>query len=368
MILFSNKYIFYVYYNSRIILYIMKESEIIPFKENKYINDETPIDNIKSFSLDNRISYYYYITKLLAKINIDRCLEKIKSKNFKIRSYTIDDVLILENKIGSKSVYGVIYLSSIANSKCDQCIASKVMAYEDENINEIEIMKYITDEVLLKKKSKHFAMMYKYTICDNEKVNSKNRIVCINELAHGDIKMLVTSGDLFNDYEELMNMLFQTFISNGTFQNLIGYIHGDTHYGNFLYQKNDEVGYYDYLFDGKHYYLKSCNYNIMIYDFGFAEKKHQYNMNSHKISRDYTIIGSLFMDERKTYNSKNKMINRNIYNILLKISKFTENLNSKDFFNYLIKDIFIPYSINGLFITSPPHNSKIINNTPFIIN
>jgi hypothetical protein len=346
----------------------MKEREVIPFQEDIYINDETPIDNIKSFSLDNRILYYYYIIKLLAKINIDRCLEKIKSKNFKIRSYTIDDVLILENRIGSKSAYGVIYLSSIANSKCDQCIASKVMEYEDENINEIEVMKYITDEVILKKKSKHFAMMYKYTICNNEKVNSKNRIVCINELAHGDIKMLVTSGDLFNDYEELMNILFQTFISIGTFQNLVGYIHGDTHYGNFLYQKNDEVGYYYYLFDGEHYYLKSCNYNIMIYDFGFAEKKDKYNMNSHKIARDYTIIARLFMDERKKYNSKNKLININIYNILLKISKFTEKLNSKDFFYYLIKYIFIPYSINGLFTKSPPHHSKIINKTPFIIN
>jgi len=346
----------------------MKESEVIPFDEKIYNKSKNSIDNIKSFSLDNRISYYYYITKLLDKINIDRCLEKIKSKNFKIRSYTIDDVLILENKIGSKSAYGVIYLSSIANSKCDQCIASKVMAYEDENINEIEIMKYITKEILLKKKSKHFAMMYKYTICKNVNINDKYRVVCINELAHGDIKMLVTSGDLFNDYEELMNILFQTFISIGTFQNLVGYIHCDTHYGNFLYQKNDDVGYYDYLFEGKHYYLKSCDYNIMIYDFGLAEKKNEDNRKSNKISLDYTIICRLFMDERKTYNSQKKLINYNIYNILVKISKFTPNLNSKKFFNILINEILIPYSPKGLFLTSLPLHTKIINKIPFRIN
>jgi len=346
----------------------MRESEVIPFDEKIYKKSKTSNVNIKSFALDNRISYYYYITKLLTRINIDRCLEKIKSKNFKIRSYTIDDVLILENRIGSNSEYGVIYLSSIANSKCDQCIASKVMPYIDENINEIEIMEYITNEVLLKKKSKHFAMMYKYTICENPKVKRKNRVVCINELAHGDIKMLVKSGDLFKDYEELINILFQTFISIGTFQNLVGYIHGDTHYGNFLYQKNDEIGYYDYLFEGKHYYLKSCNYNIMIYDFGFAEKKNEFNMKSYKIPQDYTIIGRLFMYEGKTNNSKDKLINNNIYNILLKISKFAENLSSNEFFNSLIKYIFIPYSINDLFLTSPPPNSKIINKTPFLIN
>jgi len=99
------------------------EREVIHFDKKIYNKSKKSIDNIRSFTLNNRISYYYYIAKLLSVINVDTCLQKIKSKNFKIRTYTIDDVLILENKMGSNSVYGVIYLSSISNSKCDQCIA-----------------------------------------------------------------------------------------------------------------------------------------------------------------------------------------------------------------------------------------------------
>jgi predicted unusual protein kinase regulating ubiquinone biosynthesis (AarF/ABC1/UbiB family) len=53
---------------------------------------------------------------------------------------------------------------------------------------------------------------------------------------------------------------------------MLNYIHRDAHYGNFLYQENNEIGYYHYIFNGKNYYLKSCKYNIMIYDFGFANE------------------------------------------------------------------------------------------------
>jgi len=344
------------------------EREVIHFDKKIYDKPKISIDNIRSFTLNNRISYYYYIAKLLSIINVDTCLQKIKSKNFKIRTYTIDDVLILENKIGSDSVYGVIYLSSISNSKCDQCIASKVMAYDEENMKEIEIMEYITRKILLKKKSKHFVMMYKYTICSNPIINKKKRVVCINELAHGDIKMLAQTGDLFKDYGELMNILFQTFISIGTFQNLIGYIHGDTHYGNFLYHKNEKIGYYDYLFEGKHYYLKSCKYNIMIYDFGFADKKNERNNNTYILSQDYSTICNLFIDEDNKNILQNNLINNTIYKILVKISNFDKNLNSNSFFKTLINEIFIPYSVNGLFLTLPPINSKIINKKPFLIN
>jgi hypothetical protein len=54
---------------------------------------------------------------------------------------------------------------------------------------------------------------------------------------------------------------------------MFGYIHKDAHMGNFLYQNNSEYQeadnkYYHYDFDGISYYLKSCEYNIMIYDFG----------------------------------------------------------------------------------------------------
>jgi len=88
----------------------------------------------------------------------------------------------------------------------------------------------------------------------------------------GDLKMLMTQRELLKNNELIMNLLFQTFISIGTFHNIAGYVHRDTHHGNFLYQKNNDEGYYEYSLNGKSYYLKSCGYNIMIYDFGLSEE------------------------------------------------------------------------------------------------
>jgi hypothetical protein len=62
--------------------------------------------------------------------------------------------------------------------------------------------------------------------------------------------MLTSERKILNDDELLFNILFQTYISIATFQNMLKYIHRDAHYGNFLYQENNEIGYYHYIFNG----------------------------------------------------------------------------------------------------------------------
>ena len=52
------------------------------------------------------------------------------------------------------------------------------------------------------------------------------------------------------------NVFIQVMLSIMTFQ-YTGYTHGDCHYGNFLYQRNIEEGYYHYIINGDNYYLKS---------------------------------------------------------------------------------------------------------------
>jgi predicted unusual protein kinase regulating ubiquinone biosynthesis (AarF/ABC1/UbiB family) len=163
-----------------------------------------------------------------------------------------------------------------------------------DNTNEIQIMKNITDEIILKKRSRHFALMYKHAICNKSQYIFKNRIICVNELAHGDIRDLIGNDDILKDDELMMNLLFQTFISIGTFHNLLNYVHNDTHSGNFLYQTNNEKGYYEYSFNGKSYYLKSCAYNIMICDFGLAKDV----MNKNKIKDDYATISNVFFNKK----------------------------------------------------------------------
>jgi len=347
---------------------------IANFLRNKLIKDK--------YTLDNRVSFYKYINNLLVDINEDECLE---SKVFKSKKgYTINNKINLYKKIGTESAFGVIYLTSIVNSFGGFTIASKVMPNNEDNTNEIKIMKFITDKIILKKKSKHFALMYKNAICNKIPFVDKHRIVCVNELAHGDLKTLMETEEILKDDEVMMNLLFQTFISIGTLHNIAGYVHKDTHYGNFLYQKNNDEGYYEYSFNGKSYYLKSCGYNIMIYDFGLS-KEIQYLTDYSKydnIKTDYARITRAFFNVKlggwiETKNLPSDYVNDNLikvkkvivnttFDIINKIIKIKSQTIGNKFIEIIIENIFIPLSPKGLWLTERPKN--VINKKAFDIS
>jgi hypothetical protein len=127
-------------------------------------------------------------------------------------------------------------------------------------------MLMITTDILLKSLSRHFLMIYGGCVC-SKRIAKKLKLISINELADGDIKTLINIPEDVGNTELMFNLFIQTFISIATFHNLVGYVHRDTHYGNFLYQTNSEKGYYHYVFQGTSYYLKASKYNIIIYDY-----------------------------------------------------------------------------------------------------
>jgi len=339
-----------------------KNANIIAnFLKNKLIKDK--------YTLDNRVSFYKYINNLLVDINGDECLER-KVYNSR-KGYTIKNKINLYKQIGTESVYGVIYLTSIVNSFGGFTIATKVMPNNKENVKEIKIMKYIADEVLLKNRSKHFVFMYKHAICNKKYFDNNHRIVCINELAHGDLKMLMTKKELLKDNELIMNLLFQVFISIGTLHNIVGYVHNDSHHGNFLYQKNNEEGYYEYTLDGVSYYLKSCGYNIMIYDFGLSTKintNKDYKLGYKGFSKDYKRICSAFLSKINGWGQYVDLPNmeNNVKIVRLRILlENIQSINYKDFFKKIIKKVFIPSSPKDMWITERPKN--VINKIAFNI-
>jgi hypothetical protein len=117
--------------------------------------------------------------------------------------------------------------------------------------------------------------MYFYSICEQNKKEMRDGFpisyVMYTEPANGDLRSLLSKIVTISD-QTIINILIQSILSLGTFHNIFGYIHMDAHMGNFLYQNNSENQepdkYYHYIFDETPYYLKSCKYNIMIYDFG----------------------------------------------------------------------------------------------------
>jgi len=348
----------------------VKNANIIAnFFKNKLIKDK--------YTLDNRVAFYNYINNLLVDINGDECLE---SKVFKSRKgFTINNKINLYKKIGTESAFGVIYLTSIVNSFGGFTIASKVMNDDFSNTNEIKIMKFITDEIILKKRSRHFVLMYKHAICKKIPFDDKYRIVCVNELAHGDLKTLMENEEILKDDELMINLLFQTYISIGTFHNTTGYAHRDAHHGNFLYQKNNEIGYYEYSFNGKSYYLKSCGYNIMIYDFGLSKsiKLMKNDDKFYNILIDYGRIIHAFLNKKydgwivnkklpsKYVNDKLSIVKRLILKTETIININDRNIDNK-FFEYIIEKIFMVHSPKGLWLTERPDN--VINKKAFDIS
>ena len=289
-------------------------------KIKNFITDKTITNRYK---LINRINRYNILKKKIALLKYNDCLEK---KDFDgEKGYTIRNIINLVKKIGSKSKYGNIYLTSIPNTLGPYPIATKVMKIDNDNILEINIMTKITSNIILKKLSKHFLMIYGSCSCTN-KIAEKLKLISINELADGDLKMLLTNRELLQNQELLLNLLFQTFISIGTYHNLVGYIHGDSHYGNFLFQQNNEVGYYHYVFNGIDYYLKSCKWNIIIFDYGFSKKINNTNSTLHikKINKDifedYRRIIHAFMNKKSGWGHYKNLPNSQTNDMILEIT------------------------------------------------
>ena len=335
-------------------------------------------------NLIKRINNYKLLSKKIALLRNDDCLEKKTFKGFE--GYTIRNIINLEKKIGTKSKYASIYLTGVPNFHIPFPIATKVMKYNYSNVNEINIMLIITRLLILTKISRHFLMIYGHCTCSNI-IDERLKLISINELADGDLKMLVNTRKVLVDNELILNILFQTFISIATFHNSVGYIHRDAHYGNFLYQQNSEIGYYHYKFNDKDYYLKSCKYNIIIYDYGFAKEINKYSTDTDFIKKQnkyiygdyYKIIHAFINKKNGGWITNRNLPDMNITKIILDITSiiynniytevYYEKKNSIPYtfriFANIIDNVFLKYTPPGMFITQRPPN--VINTPPFKI-
>uniref|UniRef100_A0A6C0K6I3 Protein kinase domain-containing protein n=1 Tax=viral metagenome TaxID=1070528 RepID=A0A6C0K6I3_9ZZZZ len=341
---------------------------------------------INKNTLANRIKNYRLLKQKLSQLNRNDCLER---KVFNgVAGYTIRDIINLERRIGTKSKYGTIYLTSIPKISGIYPIASKLMKNDIDNINEVYIMTKITTDIILKKISKHFLMIYGDCTC-SKRIAQKIKLISINELADGDLKMLINMREVAGNSELMFNLLFQTFISIATFHNIAGYTHRDAHYGNFLYQTNSEKGYYHYIFNGKDYYLKATKCNIIIFDYGFARKILPYNKGSEialinrqnkKITEDYQrIINAFFNKNSGGWGSFPRLpaepTNSKMLDIAIKLDdiyskEFIYNNGTTDYakklFGIIIEEIFLKYTPKGMFDIKRPPN--VINRIPYMIN
>jgi hypothetical protein len=311
---------------------------------------------IKS-SLEERIKEYGDIIKLFDNINYYTCLEK-KTDTGGINTYTIGEHIKLYEKMGSPSSNGKLYFTTVN----DKLIISKVMRYTTKNKNETNINEWITNNLILKKASKHFALTYKTTECIiTNDLDKGEKLVNYIELCKGDLSTLKNTikGQI------LINIIFQALIAIATYQYRVGFCHLDAHEGNFLYKdnlENKDGYYYYYTYNEQKFYIKSCIYNIFIIDFGLSEPINI--VNSVNIIEDYILFISYFQG---IYDNETNIIINNIHTNLKKISSDIISSKNIDIFNQIIIEVFKVYGEKeGIFTTVAPKN--IINNDPFIIN
>jgi hypothetical protein len=343
------------------------------------------------YNIDNRAKYYKYIYSKISRINQISCLKSKKfiKKKKVYDGYTIDDIVNLQKQIGSVSRYGAIYITSINNAVGKYPIASKLMEINRNNSIEKCLNDHITTKIMKTKISRHFIFTYRTFICNHISssvppiVKNLNYFITLNELAHGDLKQLCKMKTYVNDDSLVYNVFIQVMLSIMSFHS-IGYIHGDCHYGNFLYQRNIEVGYYYYKINGVNYYLKSCKYTMLIFDFGFAKSidKDINDTLSYKVIDDYMRIIHAFANEKiltKSWshypNLPSDNVSRYTTHLLNKLNSISKallnnrNKRNKNL-NNLINDMIIPHLItapNNIFTKIKPRG-KIINSKPFIID
>ena len=336
---------------------VIKDVEDTPF-----INEPTTATG--KYNLPERVKFIKQIKQLVKDIKNGDCVEP---KKFGSRDgYTVRDIINLEQVIGTPSAYGVIYLTTIKGAPSSYKIASKLFKPTTGNQNEVKIMDYITNNIILTEKSRHFLALYNNTRCMDNKLQEKIRLLSINELAHGDLKGLISKNAVMGNDNLVYNLLLQVMISIATFQKQTKLYHYDCHYGNFLYQKNIEKGHYHYRVGVEDYYLPSCDYNMMIYDFGIAKKITNDLASGRYVLADYLRIMNAFINANDGGWCDGNLIKD-------KVSKDIASMRREMMMNFVFDDpLNTPDKIIKYFAQQIPaftklRPPKIINTKPFVI-
>jgi len=374
---------------------------------------------------DTRIAYYNLVKEYLQNTANEYCL--IKDDN---DTYHIDNFLKLIKPIGSGGIYGIIYESITDDNKL-MLITKLMLSRVKENINEVSMNEFAT-EIFKRKLSKHFLLSYKTFKCVvpkniedaqikkekeiekqkkealkkeakkygekpkelpvklyslSELIHNKGYYLALNELAHGDVKMLLLDDTFLSDSNNVFNILVQCMLAIATIHSF-GLIHNDTHSGNFLFHFNPHFkkGYYHYIIYDKDYYLQSSAFNIMIYDFGRIQPWKLIDENS--AIEDYRYIMGSFMlkqHESKSWPSFHGLIDttdtnaKKLYNLsifvqdlhtkLLRENQTSIELKKEPVVIDTILNLIMRLSYNqSILMQSIPDNAEILNDIPYIIN
>ena len=355
-----------------------------------------PYINRITANIIDRVNYFTIMKKYLLSIKEENNCLRLYNIDAKTNRpiYRIGNKIILDKQIGTKSVYGVVFLSHFKSNikygtRFDKLnkFAVKITDQSKDNHKEIKILETLTKAVI-ELKCPHFPISYGSLRCNNLRAKSNNPddysivkdkhknklyfpeiinknksiLIQLNELASGDLHSLL----LQPVKSDFLNIITQVYLSMMFFYYYTNSYHNDTHFGNFLYHKIKPGGYFHYNIYGKDYYLENIGYLWVVWDFGFAthftkKKKIGNTILNTFINCDYDKIINVI-------NYYKKYLSTNEYNIIklldneIKLYYISDNTKLQEL-NQKLLNVFI-YNIPSFTNIKP---SQVINKTPYII-
>jgi len=258
-----------------------------------------------------RVKYNSIISNYLK--NVQPCLDEtiVKVKNEEIKKLSLTDtnnepIVVFDKQIGSKSVYGLAYMNMgkrFANLLKFSC---KLMSVSRDNTMETQILKEMS-KLVINGVTPNMPLTYNILKCNTkcnkplcpQLIKTSKYYVVMSELANCDIQNWFKEVHTIDEY---MSVIMQLLISVQTFHNM-GYIHNDTHLGNFLIHKIKPNGFWHYVLKtGKKdkdidIYIPNTGYLLVIWDPGLANKKRNIYYDKEHLINDMTrplrLINSL---------------------------------------------------------------------------
>jgi len=277
-----------------------------------------------------RYKKYVKMMDYLKNINLGNkgCIEPANKKN----TYTLNKDIGLYKQIGSNSAFGAVYKSVNINeeylSKNIPKFVTKIQVLSNVFKSEFKILKIIM-EIIKKDNIPLFPLIYDIIKCDNlikdknypkplQKATGRNKsyTLILYELATGDLSSFFKKERNYNLWK---NCYEQIFMSLFIFHSIIKNIHGDAHYGNFLYRKIKPGGCFCYNINGTNYYIENLGYVWMVWDYSNATPLKELSdyiwiedfmrINRFMRKRDLTIEKSNFY-KQYIYDTKDEYQNR----------------------------------------------------------
>lgn len=339
-----------------------------------------PVINFKD-SMSNRITMYKLISKYISALS--PCLDELNDKLI-LKDNNNEPVITFDKRIGSASIYGSAYMvSGIGLAKLFK-FSCKVQLMTDDSYVEELILRELTKNV---GNCPHFPIMYQSLYCTNKcnfercPENVRNRRdynLLLTELADYDLQTWFKEARTDDEYESVIAQLVIAIY----FFHKFGFQHNDLHLGNVLIHKIKPGGYWHYLINNEHIYVKNVGFMIVLWDFGMSSLMQGRSTSLDDYIRPIRLISKISDNDIELYRDL-KLIKCPDYIILdiiipiLKIERLLyrfkryekmENNDNVDFDDIFIERFIESKSIKSV-IYSETENKDIVlmNDVPYEI-